>query len=537
VRHSPVSLSTVRRLFGRSEPTSIYEHVRSHLRPDGPGLLEDGATLPDDEFLEGDLRWAPGALEGAFTRYADGPDDVSPRVEELHQALTAFARAPGRRERARVRRLFREDDARMVSDPLLERLASFPPADQERLYQELRTLLLESGYRGEVKFALVLVGAFGDPSDAEIFRTLARHEEFTLYAAIALANVVEDPSVEWLALLEHLDGWGKTEVTGLLLREPTPETCAALLRSGPSIGNALELAEGCALHEALAGADVDDELVEGARMIFDDLTWGFEGPEELADYDHAGIAAERFLELLAPRAHTLEHFLSAYELRRYVDEAEMDAERREQVGLAGERRARILELCDRIAGRPGWDDLARTAMEGEGKDREDGVQVAKRLGLPLREYLIRRIERDPNDSGAWFELVWAADEARIDEAVALAEQLWDLDEIATGPALELFGPPPEESPHQAFDFVLQELVRFPGKGWPLVGAGLRSPVIRHRHQALRVLSRWPGGLDAEREAAVRAAGSDPDEAVREDARKVLAGEQLEEPTLDLDEDV
>jgi hypothetical protein len=525
----------MRRLFGGSEPASIYEHVRSHLRPDGPGLIEDGATLPDDEFLQGDLRWAPGALEGAFTRYAGGPEDVSPRVEELHQALTAFARKPGRRERARVRRLFREDDARTVLDPLLERLASFPPADQERLYQELRTLLLESGYRGEVKFALALVGAFGDPADAEIFRVLARHEEFTLYAAIALANVVDDRAEEWLALLEHLDGWGKTEVTGLLLREPTPETCAALLRSGPSIGNALELAEGCGLHEALAG-EVDDELVEGARMIFDDLTWSVTGPEELADYDHAGVASERFLELLAPRARTLEHFLSAYELGRYVDEAELNAGRREEVGLAGERRARILELCRRITGRQGWDDLARTAMEGDGKDREDGVQVAKRLGLPLREYLIRRIERDPNGSSAWFELVWGADEARIDEAVALAERVWDLDEIATGPALELFGPPPDESPHQAFDFVLQELVRFPGRGWPLVRAGLRSPVIRHRHQALRALSRWPGGLDAEREAALRGLRSDPEETIREDARKVQAGATLEEPTLDLDED-
>jgi hypothetical protein len=527
----------MRRLFGGSEPTAIYEHVRSHLRPDGPGMLEDGATLPDDEFLEGELRWAPGALEGAFSRYAAEPEDVSPRVEELHQALVAFARKPGRRERARVRRLFREDDARTVLDPLLERLASFPPADQERLYQELRTLLLESGYRGEVKFALALVGAFGDPADAEIFRTLARHEEFTLYAAVALANVVDDPAAEWLALLEHLDGWGKTEVTGLLLREPAPETCAALLRSGPSIGNALELAEGCALHEALASPEIDDELLEGARMIFDELTWGFEGPEELSDYDHAGVAAERLLELLAQRARTLEHFLSAYELGRYVDEAEIDAERREEIGLAGEHRTRILELCARITERPGWDDLARTAMETEGENRGDGLQVAKRLGLPLRDYLIGRIEADPNDSGAWFEFVWGADETRIEEAIALAERVWDVDEIATGPALELFGPPPEESPHQAFDFVLQELMKFPGKGWPLVRAGLRSPVIRHRLQALRALSRWPGGLDAEREAAVRAVESDPDETVRQDAGKVLAGETLEEPTLDLDEDV
>jgi hypothetical protein len=67
-----VSLSTIRRLFGGSEPASIYEHVRSHLRPDGPGLLDGGETLPDDEFLEGDLRWAGAAVRAAES----DPDDA-----------------------------------------------------------------------------------------------------------------------------------------------------------------------------------------------------------------------------------------------------------------------------------------------------------------------------------------------------------------------------------------------------------------------------------------------------------------------------
>ena len=76
-------MSPVRRLFGGSEPGSIYEHVRRHLRRDGPGLLEDGETLPDEALLEGDLRWAPGALEGAFSRYAEGPVDEAAVREVL----------------------------------------------------------------------------------------------------------------------------------------------------------------------------------------------------------------------------------------------------------------------------------------------------------------------------------------------------------------------------------------------------------------------------------------------------------------------
>jgi hypothetical protein len=522
----------------RHEPSSIYEHVRQHLRTDGPGLLEGGEELPDEHLAseENGLRWAPGALEGAFSRYAAEPEeeDIRARVDELHRAVVRLADQPGARQRARLRRLLREDDVRSVIDQLLQRLTEFPPRDQDRLYEELKRLLLESGRRSEVKLALAVVGAFGNPDDAKIFRTLARHEEFTLYGAIALANTVEDTTSEWLDLLRHVDGWGKTELAELLLREPTPEICDVLLRHGLSIGNALELAVGCKLHEALVRPDVDDELLEGARRIFDELTWGFEGPEELFDYDHAGAAVERFLEHLVPRAQSLDHFLTAYELGRYAEEAEAHGERRTAVGLDGERRRRIVDLCADVTKRAEWESLARRALNSADEgERSDGIQVAKRLGLPLRDYLIEQIERSPNDSGLWFEYVFGADEATVDVAIELAERVWDLGSIATGPALELFGPPPEDSPHQAFDFVLQELPNHPGKGWPLLRAGLASPVIRQRHMALRAVSRWPGGLDSEREAAVRGCLSDPNDEVREEARKVLAGERLEEPVIEL----
>jgi hypothetical protein len=528
-------VSHPRRLF-RSEPASIYEHVRRHLRADGPGLLEGGETLPDDEFLEGDVRWAPGALEGAFSRYGGEPDDVSARVDELHRALIRFADKPGRRERARVRRLFRENDVRTVVDDLLGRLRDHPPADQKTLYRELRRLLTESGYRGEVKFALALVGAFGQPDDVEIFRTLARHEEFTLYGAVALASVVDDPTAEWLALLQHVEGWGRTELAELLLRQPTPEVCAVLLRRGLGIGNALELAVGCKLHEALAG-EVDDELLEGARHILDALTWAAMQPEDLLDYPDAGTAVVRFLEQLEDREPGLAEFVTVYELRQAVAPDQHDTRDPTAAGLDAETSERIDELAASILDRPEWAYRARQAMESESaEERNEGLDVAKRLGLPVGDYLVDQIERSPYDPRLWFEYVSGADERRLEEALELAERVWSLSDIATGPALELFGPPPDEAPHQAFDMLLQELPRFPGKGRQFVAAALRSAVIRHRHKALLALSRWPGGLDAEHERAVRAAAADPDDGVRQEARKVLAGESLEEPVVELDSD-
>jgi hypothetical protein len=196
------------RFIGRRP--SIYEHIRAHLTDAGVGA--EGQTLPDEDEIAGesDLRWAPGALEGAFSRHA-GPEDDEALVADVHAALVELADRPGGRSRARARGTFRQAEPRTHVDGVLARLEAFPPRNLDRLYAEVREIAVESGRREEVKFALAVLGGFGRDEDADLLRTFARHEEFTLYAAIALANVVEDPTAEWLQLARQVDGWGRIE--------------------------------------------------------------------------------------------------------------------------------------------------------------------------------------------------------------------------------------------------------------------------------------------------------------------------------------
>jgi hypothetical protein len=37
---------------------------------------------------------------------------------------------------------------------------------------------------------------------------------------------------------------------------------------------------------------------------------------------------------------------------------------------------------------------------------------------------------------------------------------------------------------------LQDLKRFPGRGWELIKTGLRSPVVRNRNMALQAFLAW-----------------------------------------------
>jgi hypothetical protein len=88
---------------------SIFEHVRRHLRTDGPGLTEGGNWLPDEDLLRqqhGGLGWSGGALEGVLRHHTRGQPDPQSRVEELYQALIELAEQPDSGTQTRVRHLF-----------------------------------------------------------------------------------------------------------------------------------------------------------------------------------------------------------------------------------------------------------------------------------------------------------------------------------------------------------------------------------------------------------------------------------------------
>jgi hypothetical protein len=520
---------------------SIYEHIRAHLRAEGPGLTEGGETLPDEEEHEqGGIRWAPGALEGVLSHHteswgdpAGGEEAGQPperRAAELYAAIVRLAERPGRETRAQVREMLVREDTPALIGPVIERLAERPPRDQQQLYEEMQRFCLEGTHRAEVKHAMAILSCFGNPEDAPLFHTLGRHEEFTRYAAAALASVASDPVPEWLDLAGKVTGWGKIQLVELLLQHPEPEVCDWLLRHGcpNDIMNgytAWPIATGCRLHETLARESVDLDLLRGAADILGTLAEDAigHGPDgDMWDYPEGGEASERFLALFEPHASRLEDYVAVDALYRFAG-AEAEEERYRSCGWDRPRRTHILELGSRILGRPDWAGKARDALDSpDPVQRWLGLTVAKRLGLPLQEYLVARLESDPLDSTLWYELVHNADEARMDEALALARRLLDLESIATGPAEESgFGP--DFKPHYCLDFLLPELGRFPGKGWDVIRPALRSPVIRNRYQAAKALHAWPPStITREMREALRECLNDPYEDLRNLAREILA---------------
>lgn len=530
---------------------SIYEHVRRHICPDGPGLMEGGDELPDEEDIreqQRGLRWAAGALDGVMAHHTSGkPEEWERRVTELHRALIRLAERPGPQTRARVRMLFRTEEVRRLVDPLLMRLITHPPRRQDRFYEEMKRLFLESGYRNEVKFAMAILACFCGQEDADLFRTIGRHAEFTEYAAVALARVLDDPVPEWMEQARVLTGWGKVNLVERLLQNPRPEVCEFLLRHGCQRDVldsyvALEIATTCRLHEVLAADTVDPELLAGAARIIQvlagDATDGGPGGD-MTSYPHGALATERFLTHFRHAARSLDDYLVADAVRRLAagechgwrpqESQERAEERLRGYGWDAARRTQILDLCHQILQRPEWPARVGAALSSSDQhERWRGSAVAARLGLPLYDLLAPILETDPLDGALWSQLASAADETTIDAVVALALRLFSADAIASGEA-DHPGPGPWSGHHFCVTLVLQELQRFPGKGWEIIRRSLRSPYAGNRARALHALADWPRmALTPEIIEAVSPYLDDEDEHVRAACAKVLEEREQEE---------
>jgi hypothetical protein len=155
-------------------------------------------------------------------------------------------------------------------------------------------------------------------------------------------------------------------------------------------------------------------------------------------------------------------------------------------------------------------------------------RAAELLGIDTWDVHWKRLQEQPSDSGRWHSVMKCADNSRIQQIIDFALEQLPLEQISAGPANELgFGE--EYNNHHCLDFILQDLGKYPGFGFPLIEAALKSPVTRNRNMALSVLSQWgkdQWNSEVEHELE-QALTREPDEDVRKSIQQVLEGKSIE----------
>jgi hypothetical protein len=224
--------------------------------------------------------------------------------------------------------------------------------------------------------------------------------------------------------------------------------------------------------------------MRGAGVILAALIHG--GPsKDMDEYEDGALAVERFLYHLANRANTLADFNHARLIHDFLLDEEAEWEKRAELGWTPEKRSLLIAACEEIVHHPKWPSMIAPALD-DPQQRWLACAAAKHLGIDVWEKLFAQLKAAPLEDSFYYELMQTGDANRVDRLVTFAAQALPLDELASGPAEELFG----KRSHQCLDFILQELGKFPGLGWSLLEAGLKSPVVRNRHWVLNVLERW-----------------------------------------------
>ena len=134
-----------------------------------------------------------------------------------------------------------------------------------------------------------------------------------------------------------------------------------------------------------------------------------------------------------------------------------------------------------------WKREISNALEfGDKQQFWNASRVCQQFGIDPFPYFYARTEAGEE---YWWDLMRSSGPERIDQVLELGLNRIPLEKIATGPGNEM-GLGPGYSAHMALDLILQDLEKFPGKGWAFIAAGLQSPVVRNRNLSIRAVSGW-----------------------------------------------
>lgn len=503
---------------------SIFEFVQS---------ADSEADLPDEDEDQDEVSFAAGAFDG-IGAYHMGREDKSNEARKIAKRLRSTINRPDKTNLRKFYKSLLSDSALSLADSLIDEVSSGKSVDIDRLKVLWRWVLMNAPDRAPVKLAIAMLGMFQTTELDQVFLDIGKHEEFTLYAAVALVNCRGGNQQEADAILMNLaksvDGWGRIHTVERLFGTKNPDIKDWLLREGYKNSIMYEyLAHGCAvagdLKSALQMPHIDDELMDSASDILSALWVG--GPAaDIGDYPDAPIVVELFLDAQRNRPIKLRPLLTAAELRKFLT----DEEDERHNSWSKSHREKCSNLADQILR---GDEVSNLVTQSLNDEDESTFWQARKLAQLIEidwwPVVYQRQQNSTPDQEYWGMLMDTDDLERIDKVLELAENVLPLDKIGTGPSLHSgFGE--DYMLYSGLDFIVQYLGEYVGKGWKLIEVALRSPVIRHRCLATRALSdwgeqHWPG---AAREKLERAASLEPDEETKLDMENVLAGRPIDD---------
>lgn len=174
---------------------SIYRFLLEASAEDRSNL-----RLPDDDTASGakSARWVAGGQDGVLLKHDYDMNCVAGEETAIFaDAFVSAVRDPIEPHLVPLYRLLVDDRAVTLVAPLLSSLSEHDIEMASGLSGLACWLATEAPDRQPVKFALALLGRFGNTQDISVIMCIGQHDEFTLYAADAIMDLMTEPD-PWL---------------------------------------------------------------------------------------------------------------------------------------------------------------------------------------------------------------------------------------------------------------------------------------------------------------------------------------------------
>lgn len=453
----------------------IYMYLRDIIEKDGKLTTE---SLPDEEvrYQDSELRWAAGALDGAFGHHASCTEtDII--VANLTESIALYGR---KKDKIEFYNIVMKDNIVSSIDNVIEEIVKLQVKITQNLYDWTEFLAFQSPDRGAVKTGIALLGVMRATKFKDQIKILGRHEEFTLYAAVALGNMSDDPEMDLWELAKEVHGWGRIHLVERLAETKNPEIKSWILTEGYKNTIMYEYlayiaADTGELKKALARDDIEENILFAASDIIQALI--DEGPVPgISIYQDANDVINLFIKNTLGKRNNLSYLLTYGSIYQYITDTDIEWDNFKGNGWNEENRKEIAKTLKEELENETWKELIiKSANSENDMDFWMVKRAAKILNINLFNIHWKRLQKDSLNQTKWFDIMDSATNDNIDDVLAYAMKMIPLEEIATGPD-ELMGLGRDYNLHSIIDFIVQSLDIYEGKGEALILAALKSPV-------------------------------------------------------------
>lgn len=545
-------LNWLKNIFGKKEeqptstpkqPTSTWQtsnSIFSFLKAnrDAQGALTEAAQdLPDEEKSTETITFAPGFMDTMFG--ADQSEEAQDKVQHLVHLINRVARRGDAASKAQFYTAITTDDQVVgIIDNFLQALIQSKPPVEPHLLYYAHDLATETNHRNAVKFGIAILGLCQETMPIEDIKILGLHDEFTIFSIVALYGLSDKLLQDLWYLAKRLDGWGKIQLVDRMAEMDLPQEIRDWLVYEGYKNNIMYqyLALTCAINgqldQKLAQNTIDNKLFVAAGELIDALLE--DGPAAgIEEYPDSLHTLNNYWRHAKTQALTLSDFLLLHQLKDYLQEAQQQPE---GSGLEhweeDDFSNGILDSRALIFSKD-WTAITQEALaSSDSVTYWQGKAAAKILGIDLWSTLWNKVQKNPFEESAWFDITRYEAPKQAPKIIAFALEVFPLAVSTTGPE-NTMGFDKKYQKDRALEYIVTFLEEHPTSGEALILAGLNNPVIRTRNMTLRTLEHWTAKnwSPAIQRALVHLAAIEPSEDTKKDVNKLLKGERLTHSSL------